>query len=139
MVSSGISRSDAETALPFHEAVQREMRGMAQIGGFAAIYLFNQEGLILASHVAHNDLLKEDHAVEFAVMMAKLQKVIKKMSGLGPLKELVIEDGEGKRLVFRYLVVFGQSALLVLVVPAQRSYRGLANRLCRLVEAQAAQ
>jgi hypothetical protein len=139
MVLSGANKSDTETALPFQEAVQREMRGMVQIGGFAAIYLFNQEGLILASQVAHHELLKEDHAVEFAVMMAKLRKVIKKMSGLGPLKELVIEDGEGKRLVFRYLSVFGQTALLVLVVPAQRSYRGLANRLCRLIEAQAAQ
>jgi len=65
--------------------------------------------------------------------------VIKKMSGLSPLKELVLEDDEGKRLVFRYLTLFGQTALLVMVVPAQRSYRALANRLCRLIEAQAAQ
>ena len=135
----GLTRNFTESALPFQEVVRREMQGMVQVGGFAAAYLFNQEGLILASHVADAGLLKEQQAVEFAVMMAKMKKVIKKMSGLGPLKELILEDSVGKKIVFRYLSVFGQTALLVLVVPAQRSYRGLANRLCRLIEAQAAQ
>jgi hypothetical protein len=139
MAHFGLNRAESESALPFQEAARREMQGMLQIGGFAAIYLFNHEGLLLASQVANTGLLREDHAVEFAVMMAKLKKVIKKMSGLSPLKELVLEDGEGKRLVFRYLTLFGQTALLVMVVPAQRSYRALANRLCRLIEAQAAQ
>jgi len=139
MANFGLNRAESESALPFQEAARREMQGMVQIGGFAAIYLFNHEGLLLASQVANTGLLREDHAVEFAVMMAKLKKVIKKMSGLSPLKELVLEDGEGKRLVFRYLTLFGQTALLVMVVPAQRSYRALANRLCRLIEAQAAQ
>ncbi|HOZ22634.1 MAG TPA: hypothetical protein PLO28_12665 [bacterium] len=139
MAHFGLNRAESESALPFQEAARREMQGMVQIGGFAAIYLFNHEGLLLASQVANTGLLREDHAVEFAVMMAKLKKVIKKMSGLSPLKELVLEDGEGKRLVFRYLTLFGQTALLVMVVPAQRSYRALANRLCRLIEAQAAQ
>jgi predicted regulator of Ras-like GTPase activity (Roadblock/LC7/MglB family) len=139
MPPSGLNRSFSENALPFQEAARREMQGMVQIGGFAAIYLFSQEGLLLASQVASTGLLQEDHAVEFAVLMAKLKKVVKKMSGLGPLKELVIEDGENRRIVFRYLTLFGQTALLLLVVPSQRSYRGLANRLCRLIEAQAAQ
>ncbi|HOC90436.1 MAG TPA: hypothetical protein PKI90_12885 [bacterium] len=139
MAHFGLNRAESESALPFQEAARREMQGMLQIGGFAAIYLFNHEGLLLASQVANTGLLREDHAVEFAVMMAKLKKVIKKMSGLSPLKELVLEDDEGKRLVFRYLTLFGQTALLVMVVPAQRSYRALANRLCRLIEAQAAQ
>ncbi|HNS74234.1 MAG TPA: hypothetical protein PKI81_12560 [bacterium] len=139
MAHFGLNRAESESALPFQEAARREMQGMVQIGGFAAIYLFNHEGLLLASQVANTGLLREDHAVEFAVMMAKLKKVIKKMSGLSPLKELVLEDDEGKRLVFRYLTLFGQTALLVMVVPAQRSYRALANRLCRLIEAQAAQ
>ena len=139
MANFGLNRAESESALPFQEAARREMQGMVQIGGFAAIYLFNHEGLLLASQVANTGLLREDHAVEFAVMMAKLKKVIKKMSGLSPLKELVLEDDEGKRLVFRYLTLFGQTALLVMVVPAQRSYRALANRLCRLIEAQAAQ
>ena len=139
MAHFGLNRAESESALPFQEAARREMQGMVQIGGFAAIYLFNHEGLLLASQVANTGLLREDHAVEFAVMMAKFKKVIKKMSGLSPLKELVLEDGDGRRLVFRYLTLFGQTALLLIVVPAQRSYRGLANRLCRLIEAQAAQ
>ncbi|HQG44180.1 MAG TPA: hypothetical protein PLG50_00805 [bacterium] len=137
MAQPAFHRIGPEPALPFHEAARREMQEMVRIGGFDAVYLFSREGLLLASHVASSGLLREDHAVEFAVMMAKLKPVIKKMSGLGALKETVIEDGEGKRLVFRYLSVFGQTALLLLVIPAQRSYRGLANRLCRLIEAQA--
>ncbi|HNW59584.1 MAG TPA: hypothetical protein PKI62_07905 [bacterium] len=137
MAHSALHRIGPEPALPFHEAARREMQESVQIGGFNAVYLFSREGLLLASHVASTGLLREDHAVEFAVMMAKLKQVVKKMSGLGALKELVIEDGEGRRIVFRYLAVFGQPALLVLVVPAQRSYRALANRLCRLIEAQA--
>lgn len=138
METQDSAKKETTAALPFHRAVYREMREMCQIGGFVAVYLFDQEGLPLISHVAHSGLLNEEHAVEFAVLMAKLKKVIKRMSGLGPLKELVIEDSDGKRLVFRFLQLFGQSVLLVLVVPAQRSYRGLASRLCRLIEAQAA-
>ncbi len=138
MAQPSFHKIGPEPALPFHEAARREMQEMVRIGGFEAVYLFSREGLLLAEHVASSALLREDHAVEFAVMMARLKPVVKKMSGLGALKELVIEDDEGKRIVFRYLAVFGQTALLVLVVPAQRSYRGLANRLCRLIEAQAA-
>ncbi len=124
----------ATEALPFQLHIEREMKELVQVGGYDAIYLFNPEGLVLAAHVESESMLREGHAVEFSVMISKMQKVVRRMSGLSDLKEVVIEDQEGKRLVFRFLPVFAQPAILLMVIPAMRSYRGLANRLCRIIE-----
>jgi predicted regulator of Ras-like GTPase activity (Roadblock/LC7/MglB family) len=119
--------------LPFQKSTERLMKELVQVGSYEAIYLFNAEGLPMAKHVAKDDMLSERHAVEFAVLTGKLQKVVRRMSGLGPLRELMMEDETGKKLVFRFIQVFRQPAVLVLVIPAHRTYRGLANRLGLLI------
>jgi hypothetical protein len=124
----------AHEDLPFQLHIEREMKEQMNVGGFDALYLFTPDGLVLAAHIASESLLKEVHAVEFSVMISKMQKVVQRMSGLMGLKELVVEDADSSRFVFRFLTVFSQPALLLLVVPAHKNYRGLANRLCRLIE-----
>jgi len=132
-VETSFSNAAIES-LPFQSRVEREMKQLVQLGGYEAIYLFNPEGLVLAASVAREAILREEQAVEFSVLIARMQKVVRRISELSDLKEQVIEDQEGKRLVFRFLKLFSQPALLLMVLPASRSYRGLANRLCRIIE-----
>lgn len=118
---------------PFQKACEALMKEMVQVGSFDAILLFSAEGLALAKHVAREELLQEKRAVELSVLIGKMQKVIRHMSALDPLREILIEDQEGKKLVFRYLHIFEQTAILVFVIPPHRNYRGLANRLSKAI------
>ncbi|MBN2355444.1 roadblock/LC7 domain-containing protein [candidate division KSB1 bacterium] len=123
-----------DEAPAMQKVLERMMKDLVQVGSYDAIFLFDAEGLPIAKHVARTQLLHERHAVELSVLIGKMQKVIRRMSALGPLREVMIEDEGGRKLVFRYLYILSQTAILVMVVPPHRTYRGLINRLCRTVQ-----
>ncbi len=130
----GRENGPSPTDAPLQKTIERMMKDVLQLGSYDAIFLFDAEGLPMAKQIAHIELLPEPHAVELSVLIGKMQKVIRRMSALGPLREVLIEDTGGRKLIFRYLSIFSQIAILVLVVPPHRTYRGLVNRLCRSIE-----
>lgn len=122
------------SAANFQKEAKAGLDELIKVGGFEAAYLYSLEGLPLAQGGPAAATLSELQVVELTVMMAKMARVILKLGVIDSVHELALESRQGSRVVFRFITVFNQPALLILVVPPQKSYRGLTNRVTRVIE-----
>ncbi|MBN1543443.1 hypothetical protein JW992_14985 [candidate division KSB1 bacterium] len=116
--------SDLNSALQFE--LEAALGEIVRKGSYEAVFLFTEEGLILAQHNRRH-LLSEQRSTEFALLMNRLKKLIRSFGGLSRLKEIVMEDEYGKKLIFRFVPFMNQISVLVAVVPPRKSYRGLTH------------
>jgi len=72
--------------------------------------------------------------VEWVVMIAKMVRVMTHLGAINSVHELYLEAKDGAKVVFRFVSLFEQPALLVLLVPVKKSYRGLTNRIAKAIE-----
>ena len=120
---------------PLQYNIEAFMNDVVHLGNYEAVYLFDKDGLALAQSSSVK-VLSDLKAVEVSVMMNKVQKIIQDIGGLSKIKEIVIEDDNKRKMVFRFIQFFGQTTILVIVIPAKKSYRGLTNRLEKLIAKQ---
>ncbi len=117
---------------PFQMVIENLMQEIVHSGSYESACLFNAEGLPLSQYAGQQSL-SELRSVRISMMMHEVQKAIKNIGGLRQVKEIMVEDTDGKKIVFRFISFFGQTVILVVVVPAHKSYRGLTNRLTNTI------
>ncbi len=117
---------------PFQVIIENLMQEIVHSGSYESACLFNEEGLPLSQYAGQQSL-SELRSVRISIMMHEVQKAIKNIGGLQQVKEIMVEDVDSKKIVFRFISFFGQTAILVIVVPAHKSYRGLTNRLTNTI------
>jgi hypothetical protein len=56
------------------------------------------------------------------------------MGGIDNIRELIIDGNNRRKIVFRFFHAFDQNLVLALIIPPRKPYRGLTNKLVRLVQ-----
>jgi hypothetical protein len=115
------------------ERIENFMKEVIELGNYEMAYLLSQEGLLLAQSKA-DEIIPEDRLVEMSVLFQGIQQMADVMAGISEIKELAIEGTNKRRIIFRFFNAFDQSVTLALIIPPQKSYRGLTNRLVRLIQ-----
>ncbi len=115
------------------EKIQSFMTEVIKDGNYETAYLFSDEGLTLASST-REDIISEDRFVEMSVLFQDIQKMADVMGGIDNIRELIIEGYNKRKIIFRFFHAFDQNVVLALIVPPRKTYRGLTNKLIRLVQ-----
>lgn len=115
------------------ERIENFMAEVIKLGNYETAYLLSEEGLALAHDMA-DEIVPEERLVEMAVLFQEIQKMVDVMGGISDIKELVVEGHNKRKIIFRFFNAFDQKVILSLVVPPQKTYRGLTNKLVRLIQ-----
>jgi len=115
------------------ERIENFMAEVIKLGNYETAYLLSEEGLALAHDMA-DEIVPEERLVEMAVLFQEIQKMVDVMGGISEIKELVVEGHNKRKIIFRFFNAFDQKVILSLVVPPQKTYRGLTNKLVRLIQ-----
>lgn len=109
------------------------MKEVMESGNYEMAFLLSQEGLTLAQADGET-IVPEDRLVELSIQFQEIQKMADVMGGISEIRELVIEGYNKRKIVFRFFNAFDQSVVLALIIPPRKTYRGLTNKLVRLVK-----
>ena len=115
------------------ERIENFMKEVIELGNYEMAYLLSQEGLLLAQSKAE-EIIPEDRLVEMSVLFQEIQQMADVMAGISEIKELAIEGINKRRIIFRFFHAFDQLVTLALIIAPQKSYRGLTNRLVRIIQ-----
>lgn len=115
------------------ERIENFMKEVIELGNYEMAYLLSQEGLLLAQSKA-DEIIPEERLVEMSVLFQEIQQMADVMAGISEIKELAVEGSNKRKIIFRFFNAFDQSVSLALIIPPQKSYRGLTNRLVRLIQ-----
>ncbi|OQX96105.1 hypothetical protein B6I21_01965 [candidate division KSB1 bacterium 4572_119] len=115
------------------EEIQKFMSEVIKLGNYETAYLFSEEGLNLA-HKTNEEIVPEDRLVEMSVLFQEIHRMADVMGGISDIKELVVEGNNQRKIIFRFFHAFDQNVVLALVIPPRKTYRGLTNKLIRLVQ-----
>ena len=115
------------------EVIEEYLNEVQELGNYETAYLFSQEGLPMAE-VRGETEITEDRLIEMSVLFQEVRKMADVMGGISELKEIILEGYNRKKIVFRFFEGFDQTVVLALVIPPRKTYRGLTNRLMRLVQ-----
>ena len=121
-----------ENSESVQQTIQNAMKEIVSQGSYESVFLFTDEGLEIARY-SRRDILQKKRVIEISLLMHKVQKIIRSIGNLANIKEIFVEDEFGKKLVFRFLLFFGQPIVLVAIVPPRKPYRGLSNQLEQLL------
>ena len=132
-MNATLNQQDGEPVV-FQKAAENGLKELIRVGGFEAAFLYSLDGLPLAQSQQAHPRLSELRIVEWVVLIAKAVRVMTKLGAVDGVHELLLESKRGTRVVFRFLTIYEQPAVLVLLVPAKKSYRGLTNRITKAVE-----
>lgn len=115
------------------EKIEAFMSEVIKLGNYETAYLLSEEGLTLANSNA-NEIVPGDRLVEMSVLFQEIQKMADVMGGISEIKELVIEGHNKRKIIFRFFNAFDEKVILSLIIPPQKTYRGLTNKLMRLIQ-----
>ncbi len=115
------------------EKIESFMKEVMESGNYEMAFLLSQEGLTLAQ-ADGEAIVPEDRLVELSIQFQEIQKMADVMGGISEIRELVIEGHNKRKIVFRFFDAFEQSVVLALIIPPRKTYRGLTNKLVRLVK-----
>lgn len=115
------------------EKIESFMKEVIELGNYEMAYLLSQEGLLLAQSKSA-EIIPEDRLVEMSITFQEIEQMADVMAGIDEIKELALEGSNKRKIIFRFFKAFGQSVALALIIPPQKSYRGLTNRLVRLIQ-----
>ncbi|MDZ7263815.1 MAG: hypothetical protein ONB16_04475 [candidate division KSB1 bacterium] len=115
------------------EQIENFMKEVIALGNYEMAYLLSQEGLLLAQGQAAA-VVPEDRLIELSIHFQEVQQMADVMAGISEIKELVIEGYNRRKIIFRFFHAFGQAVVLALIIAPQKSYKGLTNKLVRLIQ-----
>ncbi|MBD3288405.1 hypothetical protein GF337_06335 [candidate division KSB1 bacterium] len=118
------------------ELIEKFMRDVIGQGNYEMAYLFSEEGLPMAE-VRGEGLIPEDRLVEISMIFQEIIKMADVMGGIDQLNEVIIEGHNRRKIIFRFFKGFDQSLILALVIPPRKTYRGLTNKLVRIIQQMA--
>ena len=115
--------------------IERILTNLVNSGLYDAIYLFDESGLPIVQHKKHDITHTHDaETVEVSTLMAQIKSTVQQFSDFSHLHEIIIESSTGKKIIFRYIDFFGQTASLVAIIPQGKSYRSITNNLIRTLD-----
>lgn len=115
------------------EQIENFMHEVISLGNYEMAYLLSQEGLLLAQgHAAA--VVPEDRLIELSIHFQEVQQMADVMAGISEIKELAIEGYNRRKIIFRFFHAFGQAVVLALIIAPQKPYKGLTNKLIRLIQ-----
>jgi hypothetical protein len=118
--------------VPLQDNIEMQMQEAVSLGNFEAVYLYDKEGLLIAE--CDGSLEDDKHRIiQISLMVHKVKGFVHDLASLSDLKEMALEDMEGRKIIFRFIAFFNQPAILVAIVPLRKKYRGLTNRLQRSI------
>ena len=115
------------------ENIENFMAEVIKLGNYETAYLISEEGLTLA-HSLVDEVLPEERLIEMSVLFQDIQKMADVMGGISEIKELVMEGHNKRKIIFRFFNAFDQKVIVSLIIPPQKTYRGLTNKLVRLIQ-----
>ncbi len=115
------------------QKIENFMSEVIKLGNYETAYLMSEEGLTLA-HSLVDEVVPEERLIEMAVIFQDIQKMADVMGGISEIKELVMEGNNKRKIIFRFFNAFDQKVILSLVIPPKKTYRGLTNKLVRLIQ-----
>ena len=115
------------------EKIENFMSEVIKLGNYETAYLMSEEGLTLA-HSLVDEVIPEERLIEMAVIFQDIQKMADVMGGISEIKELVMEGHNKRKIIFRFFNAFDQKVILSFVIPPKKTYRGLTNKLVRLIQ-----
>ena len=107
--------------------IEKILFSLVKTGLYESIYLYNADGLPIVENQSASKFKVDP--VEISVMMSQIRQLISRLDDLGQINEIVIEGSNGKKIVFRYISLFNQTATLIATIPAGKYYRNITNRL----------
>lgn len=114
------------------EKIEEQMKKIVHLGAYQSVFLFDQEGLQLAQY-APEGVVEEVRVIEISMMILEINKTVENLAGITDLKEIMVEGLDGKKIIFRFIPFYGQTAIFVAVIPRHKTYRSLTNRLQRAI------
>lgn len=114
------------------ELIEEFMKEVIGLGNYEMAYLFSQEGLPMAE-IKGEGLVSEDRLIEMSMLFQEIIKMADVMGGISELKEIMLEGNNRRKIIFRFFNGFDQSLILALVIPPKKTYRGLTNKLVRII------
>ena len=115
------------------EIIENFMRKVVGEGNYETAYLFSDEGLPMAE-VKGDTVVSEDRLVEISLLFQEIRKMADVNGRISELKEVVLEGMNRKKIIFRFFTGFDQPLVLALIIPPKKTYRGLTNKLVRIVQ-----
>lgn len=115
------------------ERIESFMKEVIDLGNFEMAYLLSAEGLPLAQSKTA-EIIPEDRLVEMSILFQQIQQMADVMAGIAEIKELTLEGTNKTKIAFRFFDAFDQTVILALIIPANKSYRGVTNKLVRLIQ-----
>lgn len=107
--------------------IEAEIKRIVDLGNFEEAFLFSAEGLPLAQ-VPNASPYRQEDLLEISL---NLQKTLIQVS---EVREVIILDGERRKLVFRFFHAFKEPVVLAIVVPSGKVYRAYTNKIIRLIK-----
>ncbi|HEX9974763.1 MAG TPA: hypothetical protein VGD14_22050 [bacterium] len=115
------------------ERIESFMKEVIALGNYEMAYLLSEEGLPLAQSKTA-EVIPEDRLVEMSIIFQQIQQMADVMAGISEIKELTLEGTNKTKIAFRFFKAFDQSVILALIIPEKKAYRGLTNKLVRLIK-----
>ena len=115
------------------ERIESFMKEVIALGNYEMAYLLSEEGLPLAQSKTA-EVIPEDRLVEMSIIFQQIQQMADVMAGISEIKELTLEGTNKTKIAFRFFKAFDQSVILALIIPGKKAYRGLTNKLVRLIK-----
>jgi hypothetical protein len=122
-----------ELELPIQDSIEANMKEIVTLGNYDAVFLYDQDGLLIASCSGKDDL-EERRVIEISMLVKKVKAFAQNLAKMSDLKEIVLEDSSNRKVVFRFISFLTVPTILVAVVPSHKTYRGLTNRLQRAIQ-----
>lgn len=113
--------------------IEEYMNKVVGAGNYEMAYLFSQEGLPMAE-VKGEGIIPEDRLVEISILFQEIIKMADVMGGISEINEIIIEGRNRRKIIFRFFEAFDQLLILSIVIPPKKTYRGVTNKLVRIIK-----
>jgi len=127
-----VTHSESPPGVAPQEFIEQHMLQLIRLGHYEAAYLFTIDGLPLAG-AGGEAAGAQDFLAETAIVLDQVKRTAGELGGMADLSEVLLEDRTGRKIALRFIEAFGQPAVLAVVVAPHKSFRGLTNRLARLI------
>jgi len=113
--------------------IEAKMKEISQRGNYDMVHLFSSEGLPMAEYYDET-VIQTDRLLEMSILFREVKKMADVMGEISNIKEMIVEGYNHRKIVFRFFHAFDQDVVLAIVVPPQKTYRGLTNALVRTIQ-----
>jgi len=130
MENKSEQRSGSDVAL--HSAIDSLLETALAAGHFQALYLYSMDGLPIA-RAGDLDIRLGNGLLEVALIILEIKNAGARPGGPEDLYEVVVEGTNKVRFIYRMVNFLDRPALLAVIIPTRRAYRGVVNRLQKAI------